>query len=418
MNFNFLYDIKEFLISWGIQEKYASYFNFFSSIIFVLILALLSDLISRRIIIIVIARFVEKTTATSNYIIKRRKVFNRFSHLAPAIIIYFSISHILTDFPRLEVFLLKTIQVYMIVVTLLVFNSFLLALNEIYLSLEISKNRSIKGYIQIGQIIVFSIAVILILSIILSKSPTHLLAGLGALAAILILVFKDTLLGLVASIQLSATNMVRIGDWITVEKYNADGIVTEITLNTVKIQNGDKSISTVPTYTLVSESFRNWSGMKESGGRLIKRFIKIDMCTVKFCDTIMFEKFKNIQIISDYIEQKQIEFDDYNKKHNLDVSLSTNGQKLTNLGVFRKYLELYLINHPKVNKDHAILVRQLQLTESGIPIEIYVFSTDQEFKEYENIQSDLFDHILAVVPEFDLRVFQNPTGEDFRKLIN
>ena len=259
---------------------------------------------------------------------------------------------------------------------------------------------------------------ILILSVILEKSPARLLAGLGALAAVLILVFKDTILGLVASIQLSANNMLQIGDWITVEKYKADGTVIEITLNTVKIQNGDKSISTIPTYTLVSESFHNWKGMKESGGRRIKRFVSIDMRSIKFCDSDMYEKFKKIPLIRDYIENTQKEFDSYNKKNDLDVSLATNGQKLTNLGVFRKYLESYLLNHPKVNKEHPILVRQLQPTESGIPIEIYVFSKDQEFKDYENIQSDLFDHILAVIPEFGLSVFQNPSGEDFRRLIN
>jgi miniconductance mechanosensitive channel len=418
MNFNFLFDIKDLLISWGIQEKYVSYLNFFSGIAAVLILALLSDLITRRIILSVIARIVEKTTNTWDDIIFERKVFNRLSHLAPAIIIYISIGHVLTDFPKLEIFLLKTIQIYMIIVTLLVFNSLLLALHEIYLTLVMSKSRSIKGFIQIGQIILFSITAILILSIILSKSPTRLLAGLGALAAVLILVFKDTILGLVASIQLSANNMIQIGDWITVDKYKADGIVTEITLNTVKVQNGDKSISTIPTYTLVSESFQNWRGMQESGGRRIKRSVNIDMRSVKFCDSEMYAKYCKINIISDYIKNKQNEFNDYNKRYPLDVSLSTNGHNLTNLGVFRKYLELYLVDHSKVSKEHTILVRQLQPTESGIPIEIYAFSTDQEFKDYENIQSDIFDHILAVIPEFDLKVFQNPTGEDFTKLIN
>jgi miniconductance mechanosensitive channel len=418
MDFNFLFDIKYLLISWGIQEQYASYLNFFSGITAVLIFALLSDLITRRIILTVIARIVEKTTTTWDDIIYERKVFNRLSHLAPAIIIYISIGHVLTDFPRLEVFLLKIIQIYMIVVTLLVFNSFILALHEIYMTLEISKNRSIKGFIQIGQIILFSITAILILSIILSKSPTRLLAGLGALAAVLILVFKDTILGLVASIQLSANNMVRIGDWITIEKYKADGIVIEISLNTVKVQNGDKSISTIPTYSLVSESFHNWRGMQESGGRRIKRFINIDMRSVKFCDVAMYEKFKKFPLISEYIETKQKEYEDNNKKHNPDVLPSTNWQKLTNLGVFRKYLELFLFYHPKVSNEHTILVRQLQPTESGIPIEVYAFSKDQKLEDYENIQSDLFDHILAVVPEFELLVFQNPSGEDVRKKIN
>jgi miniconductance mechanosensitive channel len=417
MNFNFLFDLKELLISWGVRPEYANYLNFISGVVVVLVLALLSDLITRKIILTVIARIIKKTTNTWDDIIYERRVFNRLSHLAPAIIIYISISHVLTDLPRLEIFLLKSIQIYMIIVALLVFNSFLLALHEIYLTLEISKNRSIKGFIQIGQIILISITAILVLSIILGKSPTRLLAGLGALAAVLILVFKDTILGLVASIQLSANNMVRIGDWITIDKYKADGVVTEINLNTVKVQNGDKSISTIPTYTLVSESFQNWRGMQESGGRRIKRYISIDIQSIRFCDKKMLDKFKKIELIRSYIETKEKEINKNNNNDKSDVTLSINEQNLTNLGVFRKYLELFLINHPKVNKQHTILVRQLQSTESGIPIEIYVFSSDQKLEDYENIQSDLFDHFLAIVPEFDLRVFQNPSGEDFRRLI-
>jgi miniconductance mechanosensitive channel len=418
MDFNFLFDLKQLFITWGIDEKYASHLNFFSGIAAILMLALLSDLITRRIIVSIIGRIVEKTTTNWDDIIYERRVFNRLSHLAPAIIIYISIDHVMTDMPRLENFLQNTVQVYMIVVALLVFNSFLLALHEIYLTLEISKNRSIKGFIQIGQIIVFSIAGILILSVILGKSPARLLAGLGALAAVLILVFKDTILGLVASIQLSANNMVQIGDWITIDKYKADGIVTEITLNTVKVQNGDKSISTIPTYSLVSESFHNWRGMQESGGRRIKRSVNINVQSVKFCNPDMYEKFKKIPLLTDFIESKQKEIEDNNKNNNLSVTLLTNRQNITNLGVFRKYLELLLTNHPKVSKAHTILVRQLQPTESGIPIEVYAFSTDQKLEDYENIQSDLFDHILAVVPEFDLSIFQNPTGEDFRRIIN
>jgi miniconductance mechanosensitive channel len=416
MNFSFLFDIKELLLSWGVREEYVSYFNFFSGIATILILALLSDLISRMLILTIIARIVEKTANNWDDIIFDRKVFNRLSHLAPAIIIYFSISHVLTDFPRLEKFLLNSVNIYMIIVGLMVLNSLVLALNEIYMTFEISKNRSIKGFIQIAQILLFSITAIFILSVIMGTSPGRLLAGLGALAAVLILVFKDTILGLVASIQLSANDMVRIGDWITIDKYKADGNVTEITLNTVKVQNGDKTISTIPTYSLVSESFQNWRGMQESGGRRIKRFINIDMHSVKFCDKNMYNKLRKIDLIHDYIENAEKEVADYNKKHGIDVSITTNWQNITNLGVFRKYLELYLTDHKTISKNHTILVRQLQPTESGIPIEIYAFSKDHKLEEYENFQSDLFDHILAIIPEFELSVFQNPTGKDFRKL--
>jgi miniconductance mechanosensitive channel len=239
---------------------------------------------------------------------------------------------------------------------------------------------------------------------------------LGAVAAILLLVFKDTILGFVASIQLSANDMVRIGDWITMNSHNADGTVTEITLNTVKVQNWDKTISTIPTYALVSESFSNWRGMEESGGRRIKRHVNIDMRSVKFNTPEMNEKFKKIIYLKDYIEKRQMEIEQFNKENNIDSSITVNGRRMTNLGTFRKYLEMYLYYHPKIHNDLTFLVRQLQPYENGIPIEIYVFSNDQQWASYESIQADIFDHILAVIPEFELRVFQNPTGEDFKSL--
>jgi len=236
------------------------------------------------------------------------------------------------------------------------------------------------------------------------------------MAAVLILVFKDTILGFVASIQLSANNMVRIGDWISLPKHNADGTVIEITLNTVKVQNWDKTISTIPTYALVSDSFGNWRGMEESGGRRIKRHINIDMRSVKFCSPEMLEKFKGIIYLRDYIDEKQEEIARYNIENKIDDSIIVNGRRMTNLGTFRKYLEMYLKNHPMIHDNMTFLVRHLQPDETGIPIEIYVFSKDQKWANYESIQADIFDHILAVIPEFDLIAFQNPSGDDIRSL--
>jgi miniconductance mechanosensitive channel len=217
---------------------------------------------------------------------------------------------------------------------------------------------------------------------------------------------------------LSANNMIKIGDWITMPKYNADGTVIEITLNTVKVQNGDNTISTVPTYSLVTESFSNWRGMQESGVRRIKRYINIDMRSVKFCTDEMISKYKKIEFLKNYIEEKLQENNEYNIKNNIDETVSINGQRLTNLGIFRKYLELYLKNHPMIKKEMTFIVRHLQPTENGIPIEIYVFCADNQWEVYENVQADIFDHILASIREFDLRVFQNPSGEDFGKIIN
>jgi miniconductance mechanosensitive channel len=237
------------------------------------------------------------------------------------------------------------------------------------------------------------------------------------MAAVLILVFKDTILGFVASIQLSANKMVNIGDWISMPDYNADGDVIDISLNTVKVQNWDKTIATIPTYALVSDSFNNWKGMEESGGRRIKRSLNIDMKSVGFLDSEQVEKFRKYHLLKDYITTKEKEITDYNKANKLDEDTVTNGRKMTNLGTFRVYLENYLHKHPKINQDMTFLVRHLQPSEMGIPMEIYVFSNDQAWANYEAIQADIFDHVLAVLPEFGLKVFQNPTGDDFNKLV-
>ena len=245
-----------------------------------------------------------------------------------------------------------------------------------------------------------------------------LLVGMGASAAILMLVFKDTILGLVASGQVSANNMVKPADWIEMPSRKADGTVLEITLNTVKVQNWDRTISTIPTYALVSESFTNWKGMEESDGRRIKRSIYIDMRSVKFCPPELIEKLKRIHFVKDYIEQRSKEIEEYNAKMGFDTTIPVNGRRMTNLGIFRRYLEFYLRNNPKINQGATLMVRQLQPTELGIPIEIYCFSTEKAWVIYEGVQADIFDHVLSVVPEFELRIFQNPSGDDFQRLVN
>ena len=304
----------------------------------------------------------------------------------------------------------------MILVVLMVIDSVLNALHEIYLKLPISQERNIKGYVQVVKIIFYFIAILLIISILANKTPTALMAGVGAMAAVLMLVFKDTILGFVASIQLSANQMVNVGDWISMPKYNADGDVIDISLNTVKVQNWDKTIATIPTYALVSESFNNWKGMEESGGRRIKRSINIDMNSVCFLDDAQIEKLEKFHLLKDYINTKQKEITEYNKSLNLGEGTVTNGRKMTNLGTFRKYLEEYLLHHPMISNEMTFLVRHLQPTDKGLPVEIYVFSKDQAWANYEAIQADIFDHTLAILPEFDLHVFQNPTGSDFLKL--
>ncbi|TLX74153.1 mechanosensitive ion channel [Labilibacter sediminis] len=352
---------------------------------------------------------VHKTKSRYDDFFVKRKLIRRAAYMVPALVIYLSLDLIFAEFVFINEVFHNLVSVYFIVVLLLVVDSFFKSLQDIYDTLPYSKDRPIKGYLQGMQLLFVIIGVLVIVSIIFDIKLIAVFTGLGAIAAVLILVFKDTILGFVASIQLSANNMVKPGDWIEMPSHKADGTVLEMTLNTVKVQNWDKTISTIPTYALVSESFKNWKGMEESGGRRIKRSINIDMKTVKFCTPKMIEKYKEIQFLSDYVEKKVKELKEFNGKFGIDDKVLVNGRRLTNIGVFRKYLKSYLRHHSKIHNDMTFLVRQLQPNEKGIPIEIYVFSNDQEWGNYEDLQSDIFDHILAVIPEFDLSVFQFPT---------
>lgn len=406
---------QELLSGTGLSEKLVVFIENATIVLITVGLAFLADYLLKKIIITTIYRIARKSKNDWDDIFVERKVFNRLAHLAPALIVYYSLQFIF-DLPGLVNFLGNVTQAYMVLVVVLVIDAVLNALHEIYMKLPISQGRNIKGYVQVVKIVFYFIAVILIISIFSGEAPKVLLGGLGAMAAVLILVFRDTILGFVASIQLSANKMVNVGDWISMPKYDADGDVIDISLNTVKVQNWDKTIATIPTYALVSESFNNWKGMEESGGRRIKRAINIDMKSVTFLDKEQIEKLRNFYLLKDYINSKEKEIKDYNESLNLDVSTVTNGRRMTNLGTFRKYLENYLHNHPKIHQDMTFLVRHLQPTDKGLPLEIYVFSNDQAWANYEAIQADIFDHILAIMPEFGLRVFQDPTGDDFRKL--
>lgn len=406
---------QELLTEAGLSERWTTIIENTTVIVVTAGLAILADFIIKRIIIATITRLARRSKNQWDDIFVRRRVFNRLAHLAPAIIVYYALQYIF-DAPNLVTFLENVTKAYMVLVVLLVVDATINALHEVYMTIPVSKGRNIKGYVQVVKIIFYFVAIILIISIFSGEAPKTLIASLGAMAAVLILVFKDTILGFVASIQLSANKMVNTGDWISMPKYNADGTVVDITVNTVKVQNWDKTIATIPTYALVSESFNNWRGMEESGGRRIKRSINIDMSSVKFLDDDQIEKFRKYHLLKDYIDSREKEIAEYNQALDLDEDTITNGRKMTNLGTFRKYLENYLHNHPKIHQHMTFLVRHLQPTEKGIPMEIYVFSNDQEWAKYESIQADIFDHILAILPEFGLRVFQNPTGSDFQQL--
>jgi miniconductance mechanosensitive channel len=398
----------------GIAGKDAQYIKIGIMVAFTLIICIIADYITKRVIIVILRKIILRTKTIYDDILLKRKVFDNLAHIIPAIIFYYALELAFAASPTLVSFLRSATYIYIIIVVLIIFYSLFNALHEIYQTFPISNRIPIKGYIQVIKIVLYFIGFILILSILLKKSPIFLFTGLGALAAVLMLIFKDTILGVVAHIQLSTLDMLKIGDWISIKNRETDGIVIEMSVTIVKVQNWDNTITTIPTYSLVSESFKNWKGMQESGGRRIKRAINIDMKSIKFLTNDMIEKFQKIEVLKEYIFEKKTEIDNYNLKNNLDKSVVINSTAMTNLGTFRKYLENYLRNHPEINSEMTLLIRQLPSSESGIPIEIYCFSRLQDLVPFEQIQSDIFDHVLAVIPEFELKVFQNPTGEDMR----
>lgn len=379
------------------------------------VLAFIIFIISKKVLVQIIHKMVTKTKSNWDDFLLERKVFSALAHLPAAFVFYFTYNF--SEIPVIEAILYRSSLIYFVLIASMASNRLVKAGMDMYETTPYAQSKPIKGYVQLVHIFIYFIASIFIISFIAGKSPMYLIGGLGAIAAVLLLVFKDAILGFVAGIQLSANNMVKPGDWIVVPKHNADGTVIDISLTTVKIQNWDKTITSVPIYTLVSDSFSNWRGMEESGGRRIKRSINLDMKSVKFCDKIMLEKFQRFLLIRDYVIEKEKEITEFNRERNIDNEDVFNARRQTNLGIFRKYLEAYLHNHPKINQEMTFLVRHLQPTEKGIPIEIYVFSKEQQWNIYEGIQADIFDHILAVLPEFELKVFQNPSGNDILDFI-
>ena len=395
-------------------ELYARLTAVMVTIVALFLVAMIVHWITKILTVKIIHRLVEKSkTDWDDYLLKRN-VFQSMSHLTSALVFYYSSNF--SEIPEVTRLLTIFTNIYFVVIFIKVVSGVLKASNDIYLTTPYASTRSIKGYIQLVMILVYFIAGIFIIGIIFDKSPIYLLGGLSAIAAVLLLVFKDTILGLVASIQLSANKMLKPGDWIEMPKHNANGTVIDISLNTVKVQNFDKTISTIPTYSLVADSFLNWSGMEESEGRRIKRSINIDMKSVQFCDEEMLERFKKLHLIQSYVSDRQKEITEHNKKLGIEDESYPNGRRQTNLGIFRKYLEEYLKNSPHTNNNMTLLVRHLQPTETGLPVEIYLFSKNKDWVDYESIQADIFDHILAIIPEFKLRVFQAPSGSDINDL--
>lgn len=405
--------INNLLLDMDLDSRLVEYLSIIIKILLIGLICIAANFITKKIVIRIITRVVTNSKVKWGKIILERQVFRKLSHIVPAIIIY-SFS---STFPAYQSIIEKLAITYIIIVALVFIESLLNVLNDIYQTFEISKVKPIKGYIQVVNIIIMTLGFILVISNLIGESPLILLSGIGALSAVVMLVFKDSLLGLVAGVQLTANDMVRVGDWIEMPKYGADGDVIDISLNTVKVQNFDKTITMIPSYALISDSFINWRGMQSSGGRRIKRHLYIDTSSITFCTEEMIEKFIKVHYLSDYIIQKEREITEYNVKNEIDRNNPVNGRALTNIGVFRAYINNYLENHDGINQNMTLMVRQLAHSEHGLPLEIYAFTNSVQWAVYESVQSDIFDHLFAVAPEFGLKVFQNPSGADLRNMV-
>ncbi|HBK56845.1 MAG TPA: mechanosensitive ion channel protein MscS [Xanthomonadales bacterium] len=374
--------------------------------------AWLVDWLSRHVLLRAIRRLVEATPTRWDDALLARGVISRLAHVAPALAIYFGVA-IIPGLPDALTQISRNLAAAYVVLTLAQAIAALLGgIDDIYRShnSERARNRPIKGYIQITKIVVYTIAGILIIATLIERSPLLLLSGLGAMTAVLLLVFRDTILSLVASVQLSGNDMVRVGDWIEMPKYGADGDVIDVALHTVKVQNWDRTITTIPTHALIADSFRNWRGMSESGGRRIKRALHIDQNAIRHLDDHERDALERFVLLRPYLAEKRRQLADWNRRHQGQAPV--NLRRLTNVGTFRAYAEAYLRAHPRIRTDATLLVRHLAPGPDGLPIELYCFTDTTAWADYESIQADLFDHLLAIAPEFDLRLFQSPSGND------
>jgi len=375
----------------------------------ILCFTIFSYLFMRYIVIKALFHLFEKTSNRIDDILIEKGLFNRLSYIFPLIIFYNLFNSFIGNYlsiNRLILFLIASVIVASI-------NSLLNVINDIYNQSKYSDSINIKSYFQILRLVINLFSVIILIAILSGQSPFYLLSGIGALTAVLMLVFKDTILSFVSSIQINSNNLFKIGDWIEAPQFGADGDVIDIALHTIKIQNWDKTISIIPTHKLIDSSFKNWRGMSDSGGRRIKRSINIDINSIKFCNHELIEKFKEVNLISEYIKTKLSVINKHNAELNIESLI--NGRTLTNIGTYRAYIKAYLKNNKHIHNEMTFLVRQLSPTEKGLPIEIYVFSNNTNWIEYEEIQSDIFDHLLVVLNQFELKIYQYPSGNDLSK---
>ncbi|MFW5759011.1 MAG: mechanosensitive ion channel family protein [Bacteroidota bacterium] len=401
--------INSVLSNWGLTNVSTHPLKAFFFLLIITVLAIILNWIAKFLIMKLVRKLVRKSKNRWDDVFLEKHVFQRLSHLAPVLVIYLVAPAFMAEFPIMVDLAYLAANLYLIFIFLIVFYALLDAIGAIYNEFEIARTKPIKGYLQVTKIISGIVAVIFALATILDKSPVYIFTGLGALTAVLLLVFRDTILNFVAGVQVTANNLVEIGDWIEMPKYGADGDVIDISLNTVLIRNFDRTLTTIPTYALVSDSFKNWRGMVQTGGRRIMRNIYIDINTIRGCDEEMLERFSKVSLLKDYIAKRKAEIEAHNKKYNLDPENPLNGRRMTNIGILRAYITHYLQRHPSIHKELTCMVRQMQPQEKGLPLQIYAFTNDINWVNYEAIQADIFDHILSVVSQFDLKIFQLPS---------
>lgn len=380
-----------------------------------LLIALLANVLTKGLIRHLVHPVIQKSRITWDDLLIAHNVLVRLSHIVPALVIRLLAPTLLGTSEAVVAFIDQVIGLYLVIIILLVIDGVLNFLRALWERSELGRRYPAKSFIQAAKLVINLIGFIFLLSLVLGKSPLVLFSGLGAVTAILLLIFKDAILGLVAGFQLSVNNMVMVGDWIEMPARGADGDVIDVSLTTVKVQNWDKTITTIPTYALISDSFKNWRGMSESGGRRIKRSLHIDLRTVQFADQELLARFERIRLLRPYLTAKLEEIQKYNAEVGDDLQELINGRRLTNLGTFRAYALAYLRKHPKIRQDLTLLVRQLAPGQHGLPLEIYVFTNDTAWARYEDIQSDIFDHLISILPEFKLSAFQTPSGADLEK---
>lgn len=417
MNFQEISDwIRQLLREAHFSNKDAATAHLLIGLVALFLLCFVFWAISRFIIIRYVKNIVRKSTSKWDDQLYKFRVFRGIAFIIIAITIVKAVPVLLTDFPNWKETILIVSKVYVVLSIMFAINSLLNALLAIFEAVDSLKDKPLRSYKQVAKIVFYMVGFVMMLAIIFDQSPVYILGGFGAVTAVLLLIFKDPILGFVASIQMSAIDLVRIGDWISVDKYGADGEVVEINLTTIKVQNWDMTITIVPSYAIVSESFKNYRGMQESDGRRVKRHLNIKISSIKFIDEKLFEKLLRVERISDFLKERKKEIDDYNNSNSVDKSVLINGRHMTNIGVFREYAETYLKQNPNINTEMTVIVRQLLATEHGIPLEVYAFSKFKDFDNFEKNAADIFDHLLAAVPFFELEIFQSPSGSDMNMI--